>query len=185
MKEVGTMLGPILRGEKISLEPAKPADLPLFIRWFADTGVTRHLLMRFAPSEGQEAEWYDTVAKSDSTVHWSIVADATTIGTTAIHDIDWINRQAKTGMLIGERSEWGKGFGTEAVRLRTAFAFDELGLERLESTSLVDNVAMHRALEKSGYRSIARRRNVRWRAGTWHDDFLFELLRDEWRQAAP
>jgi RimJ/RimL family protein N-acetyltransferase len=177
------MLGPILHGEKISLEPAKPADLPVFIRWFADTGATRYLLARFAPSESQEAEWYESVARSQSTVHWSIVAEGTTIGVTGIHDIDWINRHATTGTLIGERSEWGKGFASEAVRLRTAYAFDELGLERLETHSLADNVAMHRALEKSGYQNIARRRNVYWRAGRWHDDFLFELLRDDRRQA--
>jgi [ribosomal protein S5]-alanine N-acetyltransferase len=177
------MLGPILRGETITLEPAKPADLPLFVRWFADTDVTRYLLARFALSPSQEEEWYESVARNDSTVHWAIVADGATIGVSGIHQIDWINRHAQTGTVIGERSQWGKGFGSEAVRLRTAFAFDELGLERLETHSLVENVGMHRALEKSGYRNIARRRHVHWRAGRWHDDFLFELLRDEWRQA--
>ena len=179
------MLGPILRGEMVSLEPATPADLPLFVRWFADTDVTRYLLRRFAITESQETEWFEAVARSDSAVHWSIVREGRTIGTTGVHDIDWINRHALTGTFIGERSEWGKGFGSEAVRLRTKFAFDDLGLERLESYSLVENVAMHRALEKSGYRNIARRRNVYWRAGRWHDDYLFELLRDEWDPARP
>src|SRR5947209_8482233 len=107
------MLGPILRGEKISLEPAQPADLPLFVRWLADTGVTQNLLVRFPPSDAQEAEWYDAVAKDEATVHWAIVADGTTIGVTGIHQIDWINRHALTGMLIGERSQWRKGFASE------------------------------------------------------------------------
>ena len=175
------MLGPILRGATISLEPSTPADLPVFVRWFADTQVTRHLLMRFALSEGQEAEWYASVARSDSTVHWRIVADGRTIGATDLRDIDWLNRHAGSGLLIGERSEWGKGYASEAVELRTAFAFDELGLERLETCSLAENVAMHRVLEKAGYRKLTRRRHVYWRTGRWHDDFLFELVRDEWK----
>lgn len=175
------MLGPILRGERIRLEPSTPADLPVFVRWFADTQVTRYLLKRFVPSEGQEAEWYDSVTRSHSTVHWRLVAEDRTIGVTGIHGIDWLNRHAASGLVIGERSEWGKGYASEAVELRTAFAFEELGLERLETCSLTENVAMHRALEKTGYRKLARRRHVYWRAGRWHDDFLFELVRDEWK----
>ena len=176
------MLGPVLRGEKITLQPATSADLPAFVRWLSDPAVTRYLLARFPPSEVGEEAWFEATAKNTATVHWAIVASATTVGVTGIHDIDWINRHAGSGLLIGERSEWGKGYAGEAVRLRTAFAFEELGLERLESTSVTDNVAMHRALERSGYRNIARRRRVYWREGRWHDDFLFELLREDWER---
>ncbi|MBV9281844.1 MAG: GNAT family N-acetyltransferase, partial [Chloroflexi bacterium] len=69
---------------------------------------------------------------------------------------------------------------SEAVRLRTAYAFQELGLERLESQSFVPNVAMHRALEKSGYQRIGRKRHAVFRGGAWHDLVMFELLRDDW-----
>jgi RimJ/RimL family protein N-acetyltransferase len=39
---------------------------------------------------------------------------------------------------------------------------------------------MHRALEKSGYRKIARRRRMYLTEGAWRDDYVFELLREEW-----
>src|SRR5207302_5954338 len=103
-----------------------------------------------------------------------------TIGSTAIHDIEWINRTATTGTVIGDRSEWGKGIGTESVRLRTAYAFQELGLERLETESLAENTPMHRCLEKSGYRQIGVRQRSIYKGGGWHDRYIFELLRDEW-----
>jgi RimJ/RimL family protein N-acetyltransferase len=178
------MLGPTVRGETISLEPAQPADLPTFVRWFADTEVTRYLLVRFPPSQSQEEEWYAATARSTSTVHWKMVAEGRTVGVTGIHDIDWLNRHAITGLIIGERDAWGRGYASEAVRLRTAYAFDDLGLERLETQSFADNLPMHRVLEKAGYRTIGRRQRFYWRGGRWHDSLLFELLREEWHLGA-
>jgi RimJ/RimL family protein N-acetyltransferase len=84
-------------------------------------------------------------------------------------------------MFLGDRSVWGRGYASEAVRLRTAFAFNELNLERLESESIAQNIGMHRALEKSGYQKIGRRRHVFYRSGQWLDSYIFELLRDEWQ----
>lgn len=67
------------------------------------------------------------------------------------------------------------------MRLRTRYAFDELDVERLESESLAENLRMHRALEKSGYRRMGTKRHFIYRGGTWHDMHIFEVLRDEWR----
>ncbi len=174
------MLGPNLVGTKISLQPSSREDLPVFVQWFADTEVTRYLNLRVVPSHSQEEEWFDEIARSDSIVHWRIVAEGKTIGASAIADINWMHRQAMTGMMLGERTEWGKGYASEAVQLRTAFAFAELGLERLETRSRAGNVAMHRVLEKVGYRKIGLRRKVRWGDNGWQDEFIFELLREEW-----
>jgi RimJ/RimL family protein N-acetyltransferase len=174
------MLGPSLIGAKISLEPVRLDDLALFTQWRADRTVTRYLNMRMVPSLSQETEWYERMARDESVVHWSIALEGRTIGSTEIRNISARDRQASTGMMIGERSEWGKGYASEAVALRSAFAFEDLALERLETCSLADNAAMHRVLEKVGYRLIGRRTRAHWAANGWHDELLFELLRDDW-----
>ena len=174
------MLGPTLWGEKISLEAPRTEDLPTYRNWFANLEVTRTLLMRFVPSEKQEMEWFEHVSTAEDSVVWRIVADGQTVGNTGIHQINWINRGGMTGLMIGETSVWGKGYASEAVKLRTAYAFEELGLERLGSQSFVENVPMHRALEKSGYQKIGRERKAVYRGGCWHDLYLFEVLRDDW-----
>jgi RimJ/RimL family protein N-acetyltransferase len=176
------MLGPILRGRLISLEPSEVSDLDTFRHWFADLETTRFLLMRFVPSDKQETDWYEHMSTSTSDVHWKIVREGSTIGATALHGIDHLNRLASTGTIIGDRSQHGQGFGSEVVRLRTDYAFQELNLQRLETESLTENVAMHRCLEKVGYEKIGRRRRRIWRGGVWHDSFIFELLREEWEQ---
>src|SRR5579864_8592506 len=113
------MLGPILRGELINLEPPRTDDLDLFVRWFADPEVTLNLLARFAFSMKQEEEWFERAATSQSDVFWAIRHDGATIGTTGISNLDWINRRGTTGTVIADQSHRGKGFGSEAVRLRT------------------------------------------------------------------
>lgn len=175
------MLGPTLRGELISLQAATPEDLPLFCGWLADTEVNRYLSMQNVPSARQEEEWYEHTAGSRSDVHWAVRAEGGTVGVSSLNGIDWTNRHAKSGMFLGDRSVWGRGYASEAVRLRTTFAFNELNLERLESESIAQNIGMHRALEKSGYQKIGRRRHVFYRSGQWLDSYIFELLRDEWQ----
>jgi RimJ/RimL family protein N-acetyltransferase len=176
------MLGPTLRGDLITLEPAEVEDLDTFRRWFADLEVTRFLLARFVPSEQQEMEWYTRASAAQDTVHWKIVREGLTIGVTALHDVDYHNGSATSGTIIGDQSQHGHGFGTEVVRLRTGFAFGELHLQRLETESLAENIPMHRCLEKSGYTKIGRRRRRIYRGGVWHDAFIFELLREEWEE---
>lgn len=176
------MLGPILRGDKLSLEPATADDLPLFCAWFANLEVTRYLIMRFPPSLEMEEEWFRRVAASNADVYWVMKVEGRTVGSSAIHEIDWMSRHATTGTIIGDPGDWGKGYASEATRLRTAFAFNELALERLETESFAGNIGMHRALQRAGYREIGRRRRARFAGGTWHDTVIFELLREEWLQ---
>lgn len=176
------MLGPILRGDKLSLEPATTDDLPLFCAWFANLEVTRYLIMRFPPSLEMEGEWFKRTAAANDTVYWVMKVEGRTVGSSAIHEIDWMSRQATTGTIIGDPADWGRGYATEATRLRTAFAFNELGLERLETESFAENLGMHRALQRAGYREVGRRRRSRFAAGVWHDTLLFELLREDWLQ---
>ena len=46
---------------------------------------------------------------------------------------------------------WGRGYATEAARAMVSFGFDDLGLERLSSWCIADNVASARVLERLGF----------------------------------
>ena len=174
------MLGPTLQGKLISLQPARPEDAVLRLRWFADLDVTRLYGAPGVPSRRQEEEKIERDARDDSVILWRIDLDGESIGQAFLKEIDWMHRQARSGMWIGDRAHWGKGYGSEVVRLRTAFALGELGLERIETSSMTANVGMHRALERSGFRQIGRRTHCSWFSGAWHDEFIYELLREEW-----
>jgi RimJ/RimL family protein N-acetyltransferase len=176
------MLGPILGGPRIRLEPPRPEFFPTYLRWFADPNITRYLVQRHPPSLRQEEAWFERMAESRDDVVWAIVLPATglAIGATGLHRIDWRNRHAYNGILLGERAEWGKGYAAEAIRLETAYAFQELNLEKVLTEVYAPNAASRRTMERAGFRGCGvRRRNVLL-DGEWHDEWLGEILRDEW-----
>jgi RimJ/RimL family protein N-acetyltransferase len=176
------MLGPIVAGSRVRLEPPRPEFFSTYLRWFADPAITRYLVQRHPPSLRQEEAWYERMAESRDDVVWAIVLGTSDlpIGATGLHRIDWRNRHAYNGILLGERSEWGKGYAAEAIRLQTAYAFRELNLEKVLTEVYAPNVASRRTMERAGFRGCGlRRRNV-FVDGEWHDEWLGEVLRDEW-----
>lgn len=73
----------------------------------------------------------------------------------------------------------GRGFGTAAQRLLTAYLFDTTAVQRVEAYTDVENVAERRALEKAGFTREGRLRATQFRGGRWRDVFLYSVLRDE------
>ena len=176
------MFGPIINGERIRLEPPRPEYAPIYIRWFSEPALTNYMSVRNPPSLQQEEQWLERMAASEHDVVWAILLRDTgvLIGNTGLHRIDWRHRRAHSGIIIGDPTQWGKGYASEAMRLRTAYAFRELGLEKVMSSVNEGNVASRRALEKAGYRQCGLLRRNSFFNGTWHDAWLGEVLREEW-----
>jgi RimJ/RimL family protein N-acetyltransferase len=175
------MFGPTLVGSQFTLAPLEPEHLEQYCRWFADPEVTRFLKVQAPPTLAEEQAWFARTAASQIDVVWGIFADGQHLGSTAIRSIDWRNRRAVTGIVIGERSWWGRGLATAAHALRTRYAFDELNLEKLVTTVIEGNTASRRALERIGYQMVGVHRKHEFRQGRWLDTWVGELLRDEWR----
>lgn len=176
------MYGPVLNGQKVTLRPPDETDAARFVAWFADQEVTRYLGTAFPPHIDQEKEWMKKVGEAKDVVWWVIEAEGEAIGASGIHAIDWINSHGITGTVIGEKSKWRKGYASEAVALRTEYAFRQLNLHKLNTTVFMDNEASKKALMKSGYRQIGVEKEHFWRDGRWHDHWLAEVLRSEWEK---
>ncbi len=142
--------------------------------------VTRFLGRRAGAALYQEVDFFKNTGESKNSVLWIIEVDGEAVGAIGIHDIDWQNAHATTGILIGAKEKWGQGVASEAMRLRTRYAFRELNLHKLMTEVFVENVASRRALEKSGYRTIGISKDHFFTGGRWHDVWLGEVLREEW-----
>jgi RimJ/RimL family protein N-acetyltransferase len=177
------MYGPRIEGEQVTLAPPQLDSIEDYLRWFADTAVTRYLQLRNPPSHEQERQFLEHAATNPNSVFWSILVGERHIGSTGIEGIDWRNRTAKTGIVIGERDCWGKGYASEVMRLRAAYAFGELGLETLTTRTYGPNEGSRRALLKAGYREVGWLRRAVYLEGRFHDVWLGQILREEWQQA--
>jgi len=177
------MFGPVLKGDHVTLRPADDSDPPRFVPWIADMEVTRYMGRRTGMALYQEVDFFKRVGEAKDSVLWVIDADGETVGATGIHEIDWPNAHGTTGILIGAKDKWGKGIASEAMRLRTRYAFRELNLHKLMTEVFVANAASKRALEKSGYRTVGIRKEHFFTGGMWHDIWLGEVTREEWLKA--
>ena len=179
------MFGPLLRGARVTLRPADDSDPPRFLPWVADVEVTRYLGRRTGAALYQEVDFFKRAGESKTDVLWVIDFDAKTVGAIGIHNISWQNALGTTGILIGDKTAWGKGVASEAMELRTRYAFRELNLRKLITEVFVDNAPSRRALEKSGYRTVGVHKEHFFTGGKWHDVWIGEVLRSEWEKSHP
>jgi RimJ/RimL family protein N-acetyltransferase len=171
-----------LRGERVRLVPPdRTMHLENALAWMNDPEITATLKLNLGVSRRQEELFFDTIeTRRNGDFVWAIVDEKSRhIGFIGLHAINWRNRWATGGLVIGERSAWGKGYATDAVRVRTGFAFGELGLHRIEGHTM--NPAMKRVFEKVGYQHEGVARRKFWREGRWHDADLYGVLAEEWR----
>lgn len=98
------------------------------------------------------------------------------IGTIELYDIR--GTRATLGIIIGEKSHWGKGYGPEAIYALLEYAFDSLGLDLVRLSTFDDNPRAQAAFAKVGFREIRR-----VPAAGGRIDVQMELTKGVWRAA--
>ncbi len=83
-------------------------------------------------------------------------------------------------ILIGDREYWGKGFGTDAMRVLLCYAFQELNLHRVALRTFGFNTRAIRSYEKVGFVHEGRVRLALNRMGQRWDEIWMGILRSEW-----
>jgi ribosomal-protein-alanine N-acetyltransferase len=79
-----------------------------------------------------------------------------------------------------DESFQGRGLMTEAVRAMTTFAFDELGLHRVQAAVMPNNARSLRVLDKAPFRREGLAERYLCIAGRWEDHVLFAVTKEEW-----
>ena len=175
---------PIIRGEEVFLRPSERTDVTTFVRWFTDADVLRNLAMRSPMSLAAEEHWFDRMLQAQGTTDYHFVicllADARPIGTIGLHEVDAQNGTAEFGIAIGEKAEWGKGYGTDATRAICEFGFAQLRLERIGLQVYAANERGRRTYERVGFVHEGTLRRAHFADGRHHDVHVMSLLRDEW-----
>ncbi|WP_232696720.1 GNAT family N-acetyltransferase [Brevibacillus daliensis] len=109
----------------------------------------------------------------------------TPIGITSLVNIDFKNRNAECIIDIGEKSHWGKGFGTEAMTLLLDYAFHEMNLHRVALRVFSFNKQAITLYEKLGFKHEGASRQSMFRGGVWHDIIYMGLLQNEYIERKP
>ncbi|WP_242773255.1 GNAT family N-acetyltransferase [Sphingopyxis sp. YF1] len=104
------------------------------------------------------------------------------IGVVALYSIDRDHGQAEISFWIGSKHE-GKGLMREAAEALINYAFDVIGMNRLEAYHMIRNTASERLLDRLGFRAegYLRERVRKW--GMLEDVKLWSLLASDRRPA--
>ncbi len=76
------------------------------------------------------------------------------IGRIGVFAIDWARREGELGIVIGEKSEWGKGYGRAAIRLLLHHLFETTTLERVYLFTFPENIRAQRCFAACGFRTV-------------------------------
>jgi RimJ/RimL family protein N-acetyltransferase len=176
------MKTPFLVGPRLYFRPLEREDAPRLAAYLNDPGVRRALLWHRPLSVAQEQSFLEALGKDEHQVVLGIARheDSELIGTTGLHGLDFRSRRAEFGLVIGERSFWGQGYGTEATRMMLDYGFGTLNLNRVWLQVFGHHTAAVRVYEKAGFRREGVQREHHFAEGRYVDTVMMGILRSEW-----
>lgn len=188
---------PLLQGELVRLTALDPeVSAPLVSRWGRDSEFLR--LMDNEPailwSAQQTKAWQEKeIEEAESAVNNFLFSIETLaveeepgeqiIGFIGLGEVEWHHGDSFVGIGIGERDYWGRGYGTDAMKVVLRYAFDELNLHRVSLNVFEYNTRAIRAYEKVGFVFEGRGRQELHRDGRRWDLIFMGILRSEWQRA--
>lgn len=102
------------------------------------------------------------------------------IGVIDIHGIDYHNSRCNLECTIGKREDWRKGYGCFAMQSALEYCFEELGMNRVNTTAFDFNKPWIKLVKKLGFRQEGKLRQHVWKNDGFHDKLLFGILHSEY-----
>ena len=169
----------VMSEAQVRLRPITEADLPDYVRWLNDAEVTEFLDIEPGGITIEfEREWFARVTAPDNPGrHFAIEAHARHIGNCALNP-GAAGQIGNFGIVIADKTAWGKGYGTAAVREALRIGFEEMNLHRIQLQVFAPNTRAIRCYEKSGFRHEGVKRQGFLKRGVWLDVVMMGLLRD-------
>jgi diamine N-acetyltransferase len=176
----------MIYGNRIRLRRNERNDLPRFVDWLNDPDVRKFISMNLPISQANEEQWFENMLKQPAEEQpfaievqgdggWKL------IGNCGLFGIDWRNRSGEAGIMIGDKSYWNQGYGTETMHLLLVYGFETLNLNRIFLRVDEANKAGIRAYEKAGFVHEGKFRQATYHNGEYSDMLFMSALRSEWK----
>jgi RimJ/RimL family protein N-acetyltransferase len=171
---------PVLTGDLVTLRPVRAADAAGL---FAMDDETARLTGSHASTEPAWTlehleQWYASRAGHDDRLDLSIIERATGewAGEVVLNELNTRNQSCGFRIALPGPRFYGRGLGTEATRVVIDYAFDVVGLHRIELEVYAFNPRARHVYEKAGFVHEGTMRDaLRWN-GTWVDCHLMAML---------
>ena len=172
-----------LQGKRIVLRPFIEEDIPIFTKWFNSSELRPFLLGNFPLTTIAEKQFMQQIKdnKNNSIVFLVIVVAKKVIGIVSLNKINWQNRTAVSGTVIGETDYWDKGYGTEAKMIFLNYAFNTLNLRKICSDVIEYNKRSLSYSKKCGYKIEGRFKKQIFKKGRYWDEIALAVFKKDWQ----
>jgi RimJ/RimL family protein N-acetyltransferase len=172
----------IIRGKQIILRAIEHSDLPVLHTWSNDPEIQENLGSWHFPASLKDIERWAGAFRNDTTDQRFMIEtnEHGPIGLANLVDINWKDRNAFHGMLLASR--WrGLGFGFDTVMTVMRYAFEELGLERLDTSIIEYNEASYQLyVGKCGWIEEGRKKSAYFRRGRYWSKLMVGITREDY-----
>jgi len=130
-----------------------------YVGWLNDREVVRYSEQRFKHHSISSCQAYMESFEGSPNFFWAMTTRGTEvehIGTLTAY-VDVHNRVADVGILIGDKTKWGQGYGGEAFRAVIDFLFREVGMRKVTAGTMAANKAMMTVMDRAGMDEECRR----------------------------
>lgn len=156
------------------------------MRWMHDKDVMQFLEARFFDYTLDDLRKYAANFENDpQNILFGIFLneDNRHIGNVKLGSINKIHGTADIGIMIGDKTCWGKGYAAAAIRLVTKHAFGALDLRKVTAGAYSTNIASIAAFKRVGFVEEGRRKEQICYQGVYVDHVLLGCLRNTWFKA--
>ncbi len=179
---------PTLEGYRLRLRPPRRTDLFTLFNWYNDPETVAPF-DRFSVDTLAEFEVAVERAPEDpaSLAPRFVVelkAENRVLGFVGHYRAHPVLELTDIWYVLGERSERGKGYGSEAVGLLIDYLFHTQELARVGATVDVENVPSVKLLDRLGLRREGVLKSALFHHGVWHDVAVYGVTRGEWSARA-
>lgn len=161
----------------------EPEDADVVHRWHWDDEVNRWLDADYGESLGQlRTRFQDRPRNTFGKAVFGIEtrAEGKLIGICDLRDATPETGRAEVDIYLGEKDHWGRGYGTDALRVLCGYGFDVMRLHLIALWVVAENERARASYRKVGFQEDGRHRQCfRARNGRYHDMVLMSLLEVE------
>jgi len=172
-------------GKRIVLREYQDEDLRYIRKWVNDPTITDFLSDVFLyPHSMMTSENFLTfmMEGKNETTRGFVIGDIQSgkyLGQIDLFNINWKNRCAEIGIVLGNQENLNKGYGREAIQLLLDFAFHRMNLHRIELEVHDYNERGTRCYKSCGFTEEGRKRGKLFHKGKYCDVIQMGILKEE------
>lgn len=172
------------KGEKVILRAYKEEDAIKAHRFVNDKELITNLSnsIPFPMTYEEELGFVKSQKKNnEGTYNFAIEAieNKEYIGGCGINKVNWQTRVAELGIMIGNKEYWGKGYGTDAIKVLIKFMFEEMNINKISLGVYSFNKRAIRCYEKCGFKVEGVLKQEVYTGGKYYDKILMALFKED------